>query len=238
MGPEWDVDDATLRQLLRALSHDIRNPLAAVVTNLEFATRMLQRLEIDPDLTEAVDDSSAACEVLQRIVNNLDLLAKHDRLAGSMNEAALSPICQEVVKRCQSRAHQSGVTLTLQGQENMSRVVLDRTLIAVALENLVSNAIQHSPSGTAIRVELVEEPQALRISVHDEGGAIPAELRDLALSPKGNTPKGRQPASRYGRGIGLLAARMACAASGATLTMGGEGKQSRMDLVIRTTPAG
>ncbi len=232
MGSERDVDDATLRQLLRALSHDIRNPLAAIVTNLEFAKRLLVRLELDPDLTEAVDDSAAACDVLQRIVTNLDVLAKHDQLTGSMNESIVAPICQEIVGRCENRARQSGLVLVLEGDTCEARLVIDRTLFSLALENLISNAIQYGPSGSTIRIELVEEPGQLRVSVHDEGGTVPTQLRPLATSPAGNTPKGRQPETRYGRGVGLLAAKLAAAGSGAELRLGSEGGHSRMDIVV------
>jgi signal transduction histidine kinase len=219
MPPAYTVDDALLRELLSTLSHDLRNPLAAIVTNLEFARRLAQRNEADPDLRETVEDSVTACDVLRRMVSNLDVLVRGEQLVTSMHESALGPQLESVVKRCADRAAQVGIAIELKPVADARRAMVDTTLFNLTLENLLANSIQHAPRGSTIRVSAEFDDDAARILVEDDGKPIPTEQRDLALSAEGHVRGARKLPLRYGRGLGLLAARAAAEATGLTLEL-------------------
>ncbi len=221
------IAEAELRGLLKVLAHDMRNPLAAVVTNLEFARRVVAQSG-DPDLVESIVDSQTACEVLRQLIANLEVLALPAPPAPG--DVALGPICHEVLTRCAARVRQAGLTLALEGDESRARAQVDRGLITLALENLLCNAIQHAPRGSTVTVRLVDRGEPLVLEVGDSGGAIPCDARDKAMSPAGQLKEGRVNGSRYSRGAGLLIARIAAEASGAELVIAGDDGASTMTL--------
>jgi signal transduction histidine kinase len=216
------VDDKQLRELLHLVSHDLRNPLAAIVTNLEFAKRLLSRINVDPDLAESVEDSVTACDVLRRIVSNFDVLAKGRDLTTTPQEVEIGSAVEEVVKRCTDRATQGNLALELNGADLGKRAKLDRLLFSLAVENLISNSIQHGPRGSKITVDLRDGGDHVTMTVADAGPAVPPELREIALGAEGHTPTGRGDGTRYGRGLGLLSAHAAASACGCTLTLDGD----------------
>lgn len=233
MNDDRQPDDDLWRELLRTLSHDLRNPLAALVTNLEFAERVLTRTKVDPDLAEALADSVTACDVLQLIIANLDVVVNGDKLDAGGVEQPLGPICHEVVSRCRGRARQKDVTLEIDDGGGTARGTFERSLFALAVENLLCNALQHAPTGSTAR--LVIRPEAgggTRVCVLDRGGAVPESLRQLAVSRTGNTTRGRRAGTRYGRGGTLLAARQAARAMGIGLELGGQGEHSELALIV------
>jgi K+-sensing histidine kinase KdpD len=232
MPPPYHVDDATLRELLSTLSHDLRNPLAAIVTNLEFARRLTAREESDPDLKETVEDSVTACDVLRRMVSNLDVLVRGEQLVTSMHESNLGQQLEDVVKRCASRAAQVGIALELQPLPQARRAMVDTTLFSLALENLLANSIQHAPRKSTVRISVEIEEREARVLINDDGPAIANEHHELAMSAEGHTRASRKQPLRYGRGLGLLAARAAAEATGLTLELGGATDGSCMTLVI------
>jgi len=227
-----EPDDAQLRELLNVLSHDVRNPLAAIVTNLEFARRLCERGKAEKDLVDAVLDSAIATDLLRRIISNLDVLVKGEQLVASLHDVELAMVVEEAARRCRGRAEQAGISIVTSLPGTRRRAMLDRGLFALALENLLDDSLQHAPRDSTVRVDLEIDEAEARVLVHDQAGAIPPELHELAVSADGNCPRGRVPAARYGRGLALLSARLAAEATGARLSFGGEGAESVMIITI------
>jgi two-component system heavy metal sensor histidine kinase CusS len=227
-----EIDGAMLRELCATMLHDLRNPLAAIMTNLEFARRTIGEPGPDQDLVEAIRDSAVACEVLRRIVSNFDVLVRAPHVATETSSFGVAQVVSEVARRCESRAEQSGLRLEVDDRSGRASARADRTLFALAVENLVANSIQHAPRETTIRLEVSETAAGIVVAVADDGAAVPEPLRELAVSAAGQRPQDRQAGSRYGRGLGLWAAGVAAAASGAVLEFGDRGGKSRMMLTL------
>jgi signal transduction histidine kinase len=227
------VDDAQLRAMLALLSHDLRNPLAAVLTNLEVSRRVLAKTQGHEDLDEAIQDSVAACELVRRMLANLDLLAKGAGVRVVPQEVDVVALTRDAVQRNHKHAAQADETLAFSSQHATARAVIDKDLFGLALDNLLANAIQHAPRGSEIAVSVAQPGAAVEVSVHDAGPVIAEDHRALAVSPEGHTSKGRVPEARYSRGLGLLASEAAARASGMTLTLGGDDEgHSCMTLTI------
>ena len=225
------VSDADLRQLCRLISHDLRNPLAAIVTNLEFARRMLEQFEADPDLREAVRDSVTACDVLRRIVSNFDLLSKGMPLKATMQDLELEEVVRDVVRRCAARAEQACLRLALEAPGS-TILFSDEALVALAVENLVDGSLQHAPADTEVSVSVVERDDVACVVVRDTGPPIDASLRDFALGVEAHTSSGRRDGTRYGRGLALLSARVAIEAIGGSVEASEVDGQSSIRLTI------
>jgi two-component system sensor histidine kinase SenX3 len=225
MADGYHVDDKALRQLLGAVTHDLRNPLAAIITNLEFAKRLTEHASVDPDLADSIEDSVVACDVLRRIVANLDVLVKGESLGCSLHDMDVDCIAKESIQRMTARAQQSSLEIGFEGAPIAQRVMADQSLLMLAIENVLANCVQHAPRGSTIRLSIESDEDEVRIVIRDDGGAIPSDLRSLAISPHGNTHAGRRDETRYGRGVALLAAHAAAIGTGARLDLSGEGDQ-------------
>jgi len=232
MTEKLHVDDADLRELLHLVSHDLRNPLAAIVTNLEFARRLVMEAEVDQDLRESVEDSVVACDVLKRVVANFDVLAKGKEVNPALGEVAVAAVVQDVARRCQERASQASLTIEVDDGGVTQQAMLDKSLFSLAVENLIANSIQHAPRDTVIEVKVQVQDGAITVTVSDAGKAVPPDHRELAMAPKSHTPKGRQGPTRYGRGLSLLSARAASSLTGVAMELDGEDGRFEMKLVI------
>ena len=223
------IDDGELRQLLHLMSHDVRNPLAAIVTNLEFARRLVSRMSLDPDLVDSIEDSVTACDVLRRLVSNFDLLVRGRSVAITLTDVNVKDLVQDLVRRCEGRASQASLSIEVVADESVLAQV-DKAMLALATENLISNAIQHAPRHSKISVVLKRDGEGATITVRDQGTMISDDKRERALGAEGHTPTGRQEGTRYGRGLGLLSARAAAQANGLQLTAGGRDGYSELTL--------
>jgi len=230
MDDDISVDDATLRRMCHLFSHDLRNPLAAIVTNLEFAKRMLD--DVDEDLAEAVTDSVIACEVLRRIVANFDLISSTDPERTSLHEIVVQDLVRDVVSKCNDQAEQAELEVNATGLDARTPIRIDRTRLQLAVENMVANSLQHAPPGTQIDVALEIDGATVTISVEDDGKPIGAELRAGASTPQMHTMSTRQPGMRYSRGLGLLTARLAAQSQGGKLTITERDGRHRLVLIL------
>lgn len=213
------IDDHLLRELMSSLSHDLRNPLAAVVTNLAFSKGLGGLPLTNQDVAEALDDSIIACDVMQMIVANLDLIIRGSFRQSTLHLVTVAATVKEVVKRIETRTAQAHVTIRFEEPEIRLQALLDRTHFALAVENLISNTVVHSPKSSTIRISVASEGPDLCVHFDDQGIIIPPPLRTFAVSAMSHTRAGRRSETRYSRGLGLLSASRAAILAGATLEL-------------------
>jgi signal transduction histidine kinase len=88
-------------------------------------------------------------------------------------------------------------------------VVTDPVLFRQALQNLVDNAIKYSPDDSVIRVNIREQPEAVEISVADEGPGISAENRAHLMERFFRPDRGRgRNSGGFGLGLSITKAYM------------------------------
>jgi K+-sensing histidine kinase KdpD len=211
-----ELNDEVLAPLLALLVHDLRNPLAALHSNIDFVRSSLPGE--DAEAHGAVDDVTVSCEALGGVIDNLEIMAQ--TLSGTehpQRDERLEPLVAGVVKRYQRAAQSHGVALEYEpGAAAEARVTTHRAMCERALGNLISNAVQHAPSGSVVRVRVVRDGAKHAIEVVDQGPALGAALGDLAFSARGQLAS-KTGGGRYSRGCGLLCARLAAEAAGAKL---------------------
>lgn len=230
MDDDISVDDATLRRMCHLFSHDLRNPLAAIVTNLEFAKRMLD--DVDEDLAEAVTDSVIACEVLRRIVANFDLISSTEPEKASLHEVVVQDLVRDVVNKCIDQASQAELTIETAGLDERTPIRIDRMRLQLAVENVVANSLQHAPPGTKIDVAVTIDGKNVLVSAEDDGKPVGEDIRETASTPEMHTMSSRQPGMRYSRGLGLLTARLAAQSQGGKLTLTERDGRNRLVLTF------
>jgi PAS domain S-box-containing protein len=187
---------ATTGTLAAGVGHEINNPLAFVVSNLEFIHE-----EIQPsgksELTEAIHEALEGTERIRKIVRGLQALAREE---GAPAPLALAPVV-ELAARMTQHEWRTRATLSL-ALSAVPPVFADEGRLVQVIVNLLLNAAQSFPSSDpdrnriSVRTALLEERVALIVS--DNGPGIPPDVLPRIFDPFFTTkPVGR------GTGLGL-----------------------------------
>ncbi len=96
------------------------------------------------------------------------------------------------------------------------RVNCDRNLVRRVVENLVSNAVKHTPPGGSVHISLELRDGRVRLTVADEGPGVPAEAR-ARLFEKFAARATRKHTAFHSAGLGLAFCKLAIEAHGGTI---------------------
>jgi len=163
------------RDLIANVSHDLRTPLAALRGYLE--TLLLKDRSLTAD--ERLGYLKIALkqgEQLQALITELFDLVKLEGGETKMNAEPfqMSELVQDVVQKFEVPAQNNGIALAGQIAPGAPFVYGDVALIERALENLLDNAIRHTPSGGRISLTVAPKPDAVAVEIRDTGIGIPA----------------------------------------------------------------
>lgn len=178
--------------LLRAVSHDLRTPLAAI----KAAASSLAQDDVDwPDharrdfIATIVEEGDR----LDRIITNLLDASRLEAGVLAVQLAALDPT--DVLERAAHTAP-PGVDVTLDIPPESPPIRADRTLLERVLENLLINAARYAPGSIQLSIDHDCDAGASRIRVIDHGPGVPAEMYDALF-------RGFQRLDDRGAGVGL-----------------------------------
>jgi two-component system sensor histidine kinase KdpD len=199
--------DATSTALLRAVSHDLRTPLATMRASVDGLVNGHQLPDDDRrELLASVDTSTDQLEHL--IDNLLDL----SRLQTGLIKPRLRPLSLEEVLPLAISGH-SPEEVVLELDESSPLVITDGGLLERVVANLVDNAVRHS-RGKPVRVLVEVMPEEITILVVDRGPGVPPDQRERIFEPFQRLDD----TSGTGLGLGLAVARGLAEAIGAGLT--------------------
>lgn len=172
--------DAQRREMVAQVSHDLRTPLAALRGYLE----SLKLKENELSTEERADYLAIALrqsERLSRRIAELFELAKLDAQETKPQSEPFAPaeLAQDVVQKFQLKAQEKRLRLELEPADGLPFVYADIALTERVFENLIGNALRHTPTGGTIKVSLQQQDEMVNISVTDSGSGI-AEV-DLPL---------------------------------------------------------
>jgi two-component system sensor histidine kinase KdpD len=190
--------------LLNAVSHDLRTPLASVITA---GGSLLQRdVAWTPDeRRELAETIVSEAQRLSRIIGNLLDLSRME--AGSLRPERgwfeLGSLVDDVLSRLRELTAAHLVAVDVPG--SLPPVFVDSVEMDQVLSNLVENAVKYTPPGTEIGVGARVVGEAVEVEVLDTGPGIPAHALSHLFEPfyrveqKGPRPKGT--------GLGLAVAK-------------------------------
>ncbi|MFW5909275.1 MAG: ATP-binding protein [Thiohalospira sp.] len=219
------------RRLLRDLSHQLRSPLARLRLALEMA-----RSGGHPG--PALDRMEREAEHLDALVGEILTLARLESGQAELERTPvdLAALVAAVARDGDFEAREAGKAVHWRVPDAVT-VTGERTLLRAAVENVVRNAIRHTPPGTAVSVtlEVVGEEAAVRIT--DEGpGMAEAETARL-LEP---FSRGAEAEDQAGFGLGLAVTRRVIESHRGRLEVANRGRGG-LSVVLRlprANPAG
>ena len=214
---------AELQRFTADASHELRSPLTALRAVGEVALRDGH----DPAmLRETIGSMLEEAERLTDLVDALLTLARMDatKSSATLEEVNIATLLEEIRDQFEVLAAEKGQTLAVTSDHNVS-VHADRTLLRLALVNLVHNAIRHSPSSSKISLAAARRPHGIEISVSDTGPGIAPEYQEKIFEPFFRLDKARSRSGGGGVGLGLAIARRAVERTGGRIIV--ESKSNR-----------
>ncbi|WP_438007471.1 ATP-binding protein [Sorangium sp. So ce321] len=199
------------------LAHDLRSPAAGILLT---ATARLRDKDIPERDRRRWSRVLCSAELIQRTAMNL--LDTSSRQLGTLvprlDELDLAALLQDVAEILEPFAAARGQRIELRfGAPRSCRIRADGDLLRRVLQNLVDNALRHSPARGAVHLE-ARRPDArwVEVVVRDEGPGIPVHLRDHVFDRYARLDDGGASPSA-GRGLGLTFCKLAVEAHGGTI---------------------
>ncbi|MCK9519330.1 MAG: ATP-binding protein, partial [Dehalococcoidia bacterium] len=197
MAARLESGEEERRNLVADIAHEVRTPLAVIRGNIE---GML-------DGVYAADSARLApvleeVEVIGRLVDDLQTLssAEAGMLRLHTEPIELAGLVQDVADSFAAQAEAAGVTLSVRDATSPV-VTIDPPRIRQVLENLLSNALRHTPEGGAITIALDREGANIAVRVTDTGSGIDPDVLPYIFERYRKAP------DSTGSGLGLAIAR-------------------------------
>jgi signal transduction histidine kinase len=187
-----------LRDFLADASHELRTPLTSIEG---FSQAILDGTARDEDtIADSARIINEDAVRMERIVADLSYLSKvqSGQLAMEMRPVDLADLVEGAVTRAQRRASEQTVELRLPQGQLQARA--DPGRIEQVLDNLLSNAINHTPAGGTITVTADITGSEARIRVHNTGSYVPPEDRERIFQ---RFFSGEGPGSGTGLGLAI-----------------------------------
>ncbi|MBX9592627.1 MAG: sensor histidine kinase KdpD [Hyphomonadaceae bacterium] len=224
--------------LLASVSHDFRTPLSSILGSATSLIDYADKLE-PKARSELLGQIKDEAEALDDMVRNLLAITRIDAGALELRKDWID--AHEVVSRVVSAARRQrseAPSIEVELPRDMPLIRADPTLVEQALTNILANAITHTPKGTRIVIGAQVLPDAVRITVSDDGPGIPAELVPRLFE---KFSRARQSEHAQGAGLGLAIAKGIMDAHLGSITaespVGKKGRGTRIVLTFRRKEA-
>jgi signal transduction histidine kinase len=223
MSARLEATDQERRTFLADVSHELRTPLSVIRGQVEAIGE-----GVYPADAEHLAPITDATKTLEQLVDDLRTLALAE--AGALTLARepvdLVELANESVAGFQATAQAAGVSLAVVASGSVPSITADPARVRSVLDNLVSNALRHTPRDgrVEVRVKPLEvpaadaqrsssgEPSWVEVAVSDTGSGIPADLLprifDRFVKAQGSS----------GSGLGLAIAKDLVTAHGGTIS--------------------
>jgi signal transduction histidine kinase len=223
--------EAQRRDLVTAVSHDLRTPLSGIRAMVEAID---DGVVDDPaTIRRYVREMRGAIDSLVTLVDDLFELVQLDvgAIVAETKRARLEDVVRSAVAACDPQASEKGLVLEtrLEGADS----VLTSPRLTRVVQNLLQNAIRHTPMDGTVRVEAHRAPGAVELVVEDTGEGIDAVSAERIFEPFWRGDAARVSA---GAGLGLALAKRIVEALGGTITVTSEPARGSRFAVLLPDP--
>ena len=168
--------DSLRRELVTNVSHDLRTPLATLKGYIETLFLKDKSLSAD-DRKHHLEIAIRHCERLSQLVDELFELAKLDshEIQVRYEPFNISELAHDVVQKFDLSAKEKQLSMQIDLDPGLPFVNADIAMIERVIENLLENAVRHTPPGGSIRLTLSPQNADIAVGVIDTGCGIPGD---------------------------------------------------------------
>ena len=205
------------RRRVADLAHELRTPLS----NLRGYVEALEDgvFELDEATRAAL---GRQVERLERLV--ADLATLHDVEAGQVvlqvAPTDVAALASAGVAAVQARFAEKGVALTCTAPQDGACALADPVRVGQVLENLLDNALRHTPAGGKVAVAVRATAEGVRVEVRDTGPGVPERERKAVFRRLYRGDPARGATVGVGSGVGLTIAKALVERQGGTIGVG------------------
>lgn len=168
--------DRVRRELISNVSHDLRTPLSSMHGYVD--TLLIKNETLDPEERKRyLEITRRHTQRLGQLVGDLFELSKLEsaQVQPQLEQFSLAELLHDVAQEFELEAGKKGVSIEVETPDVSGTVEADIGLMQRVLENLLRNAIKHTPDGGKITVSLDPHPDRVAVSVADTGCGIAPE---------------------------------------------------------------
>ncbi|MBU1119972.1 HAMP domain-containing histidine kinase, partial [Patescibacteria group bacterium] len=166
-------------ELLSIVSHQLATPISALKWNLE--------MMVDGDFGKMAKEQEKHLKTMQPEAENLADLASMildvsriqlGRMKADRTAMDIEKFVEEVFNAVEPKAKEKKIKFTKSVQNNIPKAMLDKRLMRMALENLLTNAVKYTPDGGKVELNVEVNGSNLHYEVKDTGCGIPKKEHD------------------------------------------------------------
>jgi signal transduction histidine kinase len=196
---ERDAAEQARRDLVAAVSHDLRTPL----TSLRLLANAIEDDLVDAETRHGyLAQMSVHIRSLSALIEDLFELSRLEagEIEWSMQQVQLGELVEETVDAMREQARMSGVSVTAAVPPGLAPARANPEKLQRVLFNLIQNAIRHTPADGSVTVLAESNGSTVEVEVADTGDGLAGQDRVLAFEP---FYRGGAGSSRSGDGSGL-----------------------------------
>ena len=185
---------AAMGAIAGGIAHEIRNPLAVISNSVFYLQSVLP--QTDEKVVEYFDNINSEIEVTKKIVN--DLLSFTHIGNGERSAVSINALIEDYLDTFN---FPENIQVSLDINESIPLLTVDRQQIGQALQNLINNACQAMPDGGELTISADQQEDKVEIIIKDTGIGIPKDHLDKIFEPLFTTKE-------KGIGLGLTVTKM------------------------------
>lgn len=204
-------------EIFSILIHDIESPIASV----KYLLRLIQEGKFDPSQEThkiILDSSRIAIERAESIIFDIMAVARSGEAGLPINMKTIVPtaVIEEAINLVQGSMAERNINLTFTNNTGDIPIMADPKLLKRVLDNLLFNAIRHTPDGGEIALYTEPGKESVFIHVKDSGPGL-GDVDPDELFEKFGQVRLRQAGKHRGVGLGLYFCRLAAIGMGGTI---------------------
>jgi protein-histidine pros-kinase len=162
----------TREQLLGIISHDLKNPLTAILMNIQLAPKILGTT---PEIQKWLHVIRTASEHMNTLIQDILTYQKAGTGVLALNKQLIevNSIIDPVMEIIEPIAIRKSINLKKNIPSQNLQIFCDKDRVFQAISNLLNNAVKFTPEGGCVELQVKEVPEGIKFSVSDTGEGIP-----------------------------------------------------------------